>query len=681
MRVGEPFSVVLTCALIDTDSLKVVPDESRLDPNVILFPPFDLLDGRRETDLTTDQHRFFQYDYTLRLIAEDQFGEDVELPTTSISYRVRSRTEDGDLSEGREQSYELPVQSIRILSLVPDDATGIREGLAGAFRPVESRLFRGSVLRLVGAVFFGLAALMAVAAVVRLIGRHDVKAQATEAHIPDWIVRRRVRRELAAVQQQRQQAGWTPELEERALAAIRIVAGYRLSHLVAQLTARHSDTEGDGALRVEARWLGRKPMWVSSAVTAQAVADRRRCESDAGADSSYLQLLEELEHSLASFTAAQYGREETPGDAVLDTSLTTGLDQLRRMDAETLRRLGRSTGPFPYPVRAGHRRLVEVMPEALATLLESVRANMADWGVLRIEELSFRHRDAASLTLVVLVGVTVMLLVARSVARQRPRHGRLALPALADGRRSRLSVLRHSPLLVFLVGLPFFFAAVADPYTPMGHVEVSAPGRRIALSDRCIIEHDVSISSRSPKRTGSDRGHFLHDSCRGRPIRSPAGWKGGTGISSRLSNSAMRPYVITPFTNDYENVLLSLSLIGDWTEFMHFPDQGTTIGLAIEQSLNLFDAFDFLDASGNLMVIFSDGHDSEVTVRGKRVMDVLAGAIHAKVPVYFIRTNYNKALGQALPDRIWKPAIESTGGRFYAAADEGNDPASHSRNR
>ena len=42
-------------------------------------------------------------------------------------------------------------------------------------------------------------------------------------------------------------------------------------------------------------------------------------------------------------------------------------------------------------------------------------------------------------------------------------------------------------------------------------------------------------------------------------------------------------YVVTPFTNDYDNLLVSLSLIGDWTEFMKFPDQGTTIGLAMEQ--------------------------------------------------------------------------------------------------
>jgi hypothetical protein len=35
-----------------------------------------------------------------------------------------------------------------------------------------------------------------------------------------------------------------------------------------------------------------------------------------------------------------------------------------------------------------------------------------------------------------------------------------------------------------------------------------------------------------------------------------------------------------------------------------------------------------------------------------------------------IRTSYNKGLGAVLPDDIWKPAIESTGGKFYPAGDE-----------
>jgi Ca-activated chloride channel homolog len=129
-------------------------------------------------------------------------------------------------------------------------------------------------------------------------------------------------------------------------------------------------------------------------------------------------------------------------------------------------------------------------------------------------------------------------------------------------------------------------------------------------------------------------------------------------------------YVVTPFTTDYDNILLSLSLVGDWTEFMKFPDQGTTIGLAMEQSIELFRAFNFLDASGNLMLIFSDGQDTQVSIHGKPVSEILAGAVATKIPVYFVRTSYNKTLGGVLPDEIWKPAVEATGGKFYPASDE-----------
>src|SRR6266487_3786782 len=82
-------------------------------------------------------------------------------------------------------------------------------------------------------------------------------------------------------------------------------------------------------------------------------------------------------------------------------------------------------------------------------------------------------------------------------------------------------------------------------------------------------------------------------------------------------------YVVTPFTNDYDNVLLSLSLVGDWDEYMRFSDQGTTIGKAIDEGVSLFRAFDFLNASGNAMVIFSDGQDRQVIVEGRRIQDIL----------------------------------------------------------
>jgi hypothetical protein len=84
---------------------------------------------------------------------------------------------------------------------------------------------------------------------------------------------------------------------------------------------------------------------------------------------------------------------------------------------------------------------------------------------------------------------------------------------------------------------------------------------------------------------------------------------------------------------------------------MKFPDQGTTIAAAIEQGTGLFKAFDFLDAAGNLLVIFSDGQDTQVMLHGKSVTEIVSGAVAAKIPVYMIRTSYNKGLGAVLPGR------------------------------
>ena len=129
-------------------------------------------------------------------------------------------------------------------------------------------------------------------------------------------------------------------------------------------------------------------------------------------------------------------------------------------------------------------------------------------------------------------------------------------------------------------------------------------------------------------------------------------------------------YVITPFTTDYNNVLLSLSLIGDVSEVARFPDAGTTIASVLQRGIDLFSAFDFLDASGNLMVLFTDGQDRDLLVGGTPVADILSKAREHHIPVYMIRTNYNRSLRVSVPDEVWKPAIEDTGGRFYPASDE-----------
>ena len=131
-----------------------------------------------------------------------------------------------------------------------------------------------------------------------------------------------------------------------------------------------------------------------------------------------------------------------------------------------------------------------------------------------------------------------------------------------------------------------------------------------------------------------------------------------------------RAYVITPFTSDYDNLLLSIALIGDPIEFSMFPDPGTVIASALEQSIEIFKAFQFLEASGNLMVIFTDGEDTTSIVHGRSLDDILKAAVDNHIPLYFVRTNYQKGFGEGIPDAQWQAAVEKTGGRYYVARDE-----------
>jgi hypothetical protein len=86
--------------------------------------------------------------------------------------------------------------------------------------------------------------------------------------------------------------------------------------------------------------------------------------------------------------------------------------------------------------------------------------------------------------------------------------------------------------------------------------------------------------------------------------------------------------------------------------------------------LQLFKAFDFVNASGNLMIVFTDGRDSELNRMGRPLESLVAEARRYRIPVYMIRTAYNQPFGRVQQDAIWQSLVERTGGRFYAAPDE-----------
>ena len=308
----------------------------------------------------------------------------------------------------------------------------------------------------------------------------------------------------------------------------------------------------------------------------------------------------------------------------------------------------------------------------------------ARWQALSLDRLQFWHRDTAGLALIALVALTGVLLALRSLQSRRAGREGIVLPALPrhgfihgfDGLRGPhrrtgwpWRLVRHLPLVLLAAGVPFLLLALADPYSALVAEDTSFPGRRISL----MIDASTSMTTTFKTETlntvsKSGPAFFTTVAAAERFVELRRAGKYRDLLA--LVEFGDQAYVITPFTSDYDNILLSIALIKDPVEFSRFPNRGTVIARALEQSLELFKAFDFLEASGNLMVIFSDGEDTTALLEGRKLDEILESAVDNRVPLYFVRTNYDKALGDLIPDKAWQSAVERTGGRFYAVSNE-----------
>jgi hypothetical protein len=279
----------------------------------VQLPPFEVVSGTHPKDIITAARRFFQYHYQLRVIAENVFAAAVSLPALEITYKIESRTDLGDSLAGRDQTYALPTLAIRVLSIVPDTATDIREAPVATFAELEDAAFRGAAMRVGGWVLLALGGLLLVLALVGMLRRRRTDAPKTR-RLSDALVLQGVRRELVSIQE-RSRSGWTSDLAGRALAALRVVAAYAAGRPVTQKLRTRSDRSTtapaalDGQLAIDGRF-------GTSAIVSASV-------TSSGAD-------EELRDAMTRFAAARYGRDAA-FDARLDDAMETGIRAADRL--------------------------------------------------------------------------------------------------------------------------------------------------------------------------------------------------------------------------------------------------------------------------------------------------------------------------------------------------------------
>lgn len=327
VRVGERFVVTLTCALVATGTARAELEEAGLAASSLRLTPFDVLDGERSQDVERPPWRFLQHRYTLRVIGEDLFGKDVVLPRLQISYRVSTALQDGALVEGRQQVYWLPPLPVRVLSLVPREATDILDAEQRPFAEIDARHYRAQLLLVGAAVALGSALLVAAVLVALTMGRRRARRAAARPAVSSVRALRVVARELRLVEDAAA-GGWTPHLAARAAAALRLAGAVALGRPIAQRDLPPGATPREGEVAARVGW--RRPRLVlSAAVTPSTPAS----EAVGAAVPSAWQA---LRGALALVSAARYQRagDVDPvglGDAVAEARRQVRVLQRRQV--------------------------------------------------------------------------------------------------------------------------------------------------------------------------------------------------------------------------------------------------------------------------------------------------------------------------------------------------------------
>jgi len=251
----------------------------------------------------------------------------------------------GDALEGRDLAYILPATSVRVLSLVPADAGNIRDASAETFDDVGRRASRATLLRVIGGVLIGFAALAALVSAARLFGRAGERLPIARSLVSDAAILREIRRELAAITRGRDDGKWTEPLRARLLSALRIISAYALDLTATPIAVppgEPADTaayDAPGQLTVRGRGLRGGDVtvaaWVTTSIIAQELKRLGRM-SGGGRTAPRAKLLEPLETALAELTTAQYGREAAVDDQVFDNALATAVSAVRRLQVENV---------------------------------------------------------------------------------------------------------------------------------------------------------------------------------------------------------------------------------------------------------------------------------------------------------------------------------------------------------
>ena len=320
---------MLTCRVMETVPVIVVPNFSEIEPTSIELTPFEIVEGTRHEDIVAPPWRYVQYVYTVRLLGEEFFGRDVAIPATNLTFRVQ--TGGGETVEGNEHTYVLPSMPIRILSLLPAQAADIQDPAVDTFGDLEVRRFRATIELVASAIFFAFAAVLVIVAALRVRERFLKRGPVVDRTVAVRAVLGGCVREVERVRAEALRDGWTSSLAAQALAPFRVAGAIALKQPVTQTLVTCDAPTREGQIALRHGLLRRRNAVLSAPITAETI-DRLRAPRNGNRQNRASQdVLDQIREALVALNVVRYGRESDIDVQALDRTLDSGNSALRRL--------------------------------------------------------------------------------------------------------------------------------------------------------------------------------------------------------------------------------------------------------------------------------------------------------------------------------------------------------------
>jgi len=324
--VGEQFLLTLTCSVLERGDVHAVPDPKQFDAAALQIAPFEVVAATAHPELRFPPRRYFQYEYTVRLLKEGLFGQDVDIPSLRLQYATESASS-GE-AVGPPRHLALPALPVRVLSIVPRNARGIRDVSGDSFGSPQRLLSLSRGAFMGAGIFFAFALVFVGLAVKKVAGEYRQRTGRVERRLSNAAVMSGCLREARRIEADAR-GGWTDVLAARALSVLRIAAGVAMGRSVSQTAASRRAEPQTGQVVMRRGVLGRKRALVSAPATPAAIA--RALDTSSVADPAARAALEQIDQAMRAFAGVLYSSGGSLDPAALERALESGVGAMRRL--------------------------------------------------------------------------------------------------------------------------------------------------------------------------------------------------------------------------------------------------------------------------------------------------------------------------------------------------------------